>query len=362
MQPYWKEWAGVEETSNSVDPAGGGKSNLDGKFGQFGCCVKSIVNAGTDLISSDHILDNFGKGGGVTALKLMGFDPDRSKTVTASMDVSINSVLRSELDPATGAIVMYKHSGYGSGVRVTIGDSRFSSAGRKNFDFARNLVLYILDFIPEVFEHGVESLLLKIPAFRQLQFAICGTLHQFKPGCINLRVASNKKQELSGAGMSRPGEGAGCAANVQAARANRMEKRCQKKLSAVEQIRIDKERSGVYCCSNRCPTTGRYCTRAFLTETGRDKHVKLPNQKACCFPVGIRGRDKFVLQASQAGGMLAVGSRPNRLSGSKSIVHAEAEAPGAKAADSFGRYNRKEGTTPYRKPKRLVAELRETLR
>jgi len=73
----------------------------------------------------------------------------------------------------------------------------------------------------------------------------------------------------------------------------------------------------------------------------------------------MRARDKLVQLASREGGVLSVGSRSNRMRGSvRVIIPCEVDAPGAVSAECFQRFNRKEGVPAYRKPARLVQELR----
>jgi len=105
--------------------------------------------------------------------------------------------------------------------------------------------------------------------------------------------------------------------------------------------------------------TGRYCTSQFLSIERRDKHAETEDH--CQFPTGMTAKDKLVQLASSAGGMLELGTRPNRLDGitSHSVVASEDGAAGERAANCFQRFNRKEGVPPYRKPAKLVQVLRE---
>jgi hypothetical protein len=113
---------------------------------------------------------------------------------------------------------------------------------------------------------------------------------------------------------------------------------------------------GIFLCDAECPATGRPCTAKFLLESGRAKHTS--NGKHS-FPMGIRSKDKAALLASSAGGALAVGSRPDRMT--KVVQRQIREAPegsrGLENVGCYGKFNRIEGKPVYQKPAKLRAEL-----
>jgi len=353
LQPYWTSWTGITEVSLSTDPRGGGKSALDGTFGRFGSVLSTAVNSGVDLVCKDDILDMYDKRNGVTGLKLLGFDPDRTKLLDCNLSITTESILRSELDPSTGQLLMYKHSSYGNGILVQIEDATFTRKNKEPVVFARDIVAEVDSYLTV---EATESLVDVLPSF-----ALCGvaSLDRFMPQCRDVRETVNRKQELQGAGMSRPGEGASTAKQMQAKRAIRKNARRDAKACTIEDLREEKERRGVFCCPHRCPSTDRYCTAQFLSHERRDKHAE--SGEKCSFPVGVTAKDKLVQLASASGGVLELGSRPNRLVGAVShdVVPSEEDAAGEKAACCFQSFNRKEGVVPYRKPAKLVEVLKE---
>ena len=64
--------------------------------------------------------------------------------------------------------------------------------------------------------------------------------------------------------------------------------------------------------------------------------------------------------ASRPGGLLAVGSRPNRFTPSSApVLESNRDAPGGENSVCFGRFNRKDDAVPYRKPEKVISVLRE---
>jgi hypothetical protein len=116
IQPYWLAWTGIVELSYTLTPAGDGKTGLDGTFGRTGEALKTSCDKGNSYGNAQEILAAFEKSEGVTGTTMLAFLPNRSNRFRCELSVSIESVLRTELDPLTGSIRAFKHSGYGSGI------------------------------------------------------------------------------------------------------------------------------------------------------------------------------------------------------------------------------------------------------
>jgi hypothetical protein len=78
------------------------------------------------------------------------------------------------------------------------------------------------------------------------------------------------------------------------------------------------------------------------------------------FLTGISAKDKIILMASGAGGVMEVGHKPDRLWKNKSvtIIEASPQSAGIQAACCFQKFNRKESEPNYVKPKALVDALK----
>jgi hypothetical protein len=78
------------------------------------------------------------------------------------------------------------------------------------------------------------------------------------------------------------------------------------------------------------------------------------------FQKGIDAKSLIAIQASKPGGLMAVGSCPNKKSSAIfATLEEDADALGLDKARCFGKLNRKEGKDPYHKPKVIVACMLE---
>ena len=106
--------------------------------------------------------------------------------------------------------------------------------------------------------------------------------------------------------------------------------------------------------------TQRYCREVYLEERGLEKHSARGKHY---LPIGVNARDLIVLhEASKPGGLMELGSRPDRQKKDvlfEIIVASEAGARGEEDAWCFGQFNRKENAQPNCKPRRLLDVLEE---
>jgi hypothetical protein len=131
-----------------------------------------------------------------------------------------------------------------------------------------------------------------------------------------------------------------------------MEKR-QHKQEIAELEKSAKVRAAqIFWCECRCQKTGRRCKTKFRHKRHYDKHIRAGKHS---FPSGVGALSEIAYQASNPGGSLAVGSRPDRNSTSLfcKIVESPADTLGIEHAICFGRFNRKEDVPAYHKPDRL---------
>jgi hypothetical protein len=176
---------------------------------------------------------------------------------------------------------------------------------------------------------------------------------------FDVNAGKNKKEENE-SHLYRPGEGPNCVA----VRRNKKHNRLQANASKIEAVdlvhREGRVKAGLFICCGRCSTTMEYCQKVYLTQDNLEKHQQKGKHK---FPGGVNATDWLVLEASKPGGAVASGSRPDRLK--KSSVHASnvevavTGQLGEVQARCQGRFNRKkDGVNNYRKPKRLLQELK----
>ena len=87
-----------------------------------------------------------------------------------------------------------------------------------------------------------------------------------------------------------------------------------------------------------------------------EKHIQSAKHK---FQTGISAKSLIAIQASKPGGLMAVGSRPNKKSNYvfAALEEADVEAVGLDKARCFGKFNRKEGKDPYHKPTVLFSRM-----
>jgi hypothetical protein len=182
------------------------------------------------------------------------------------------------------------------------------------------------------------------------------------PVCTDLQDTRNAKENIRSR-LAQKGEGA----NHPKVRREKKSNRMKAKAATLEDEEIqERDRmaaKGLHLCFARCPATGRYCRKIFMFESGLEKHRKETAPPTCKarhnFPSGITAKDWITLEASKAGGALAAGGRPDKLSASvfEVLVAAVEGSPGEVHARCKAQFHRKENGAGYRKPE----ELNETL-
>ena len=372
VQPCWKAWTGIEEEETRLSPPGGGKDSLDGQFGVFGRAAETGVNTGQDMVCADDVLKCIEAAGGLTGTAVMRWKPDRTATkLSCHCRVSFESVLTTTLDLRQMTLRAHKHSGYGEGRLIQCSDmclyeTRDAPRLKKSYRGALSeldgavqtsrcciVTKLVLSFLDEPCEQILASLVLfrkGIPVFEPNY----PELARIAPVCMDIRYANNHLQEI-GAKTSKDADGTH-KERVQNARKERAFKKAEKVRGTEEEIRREARLCGLYLCNEKCPLTGRYCRADFLdynrliVHMAKDKHD---------FPTGINAKDKMLLAASRPEGVLAVGSRPDRLS-TKLHKNVEESAVGSRGADlavCFRMFNRKEGQEVYHKPPTLFKEM-----
>ncbi len=115
---------------------------------------------------------------------------------------------------------------------------------------------------------------------------------------------------------------------------------------------------GLHLCESRCQSTGKRCTFETRMKHCYEKHIHLGTHS---FRKGIDALSLAAIQASKPGGLMAVGSRPNKKSNTMfaTLEEADADAVGLDKARCFGKLNRREGKDPYHRPKALSARMLE---
>ena len=126
IQPFWKHWTGVDEIELRITPAGDGKSCLDGMFGRLTYVLHGSVDQGNSYFDAESILKAIQDSNGLSATTFLGFHAVRANQLKADLELDgrLESVLLSVLDPNRDAtdhsIQLFKHSGYGKGVKVDL--------------------------------------------------------------------------------------------------------------------------------------------------------------------------------------------------------------------------------------------------
>jgi hypothetical protein len=126
IQPFWKHWTGVDEIELRITPAGDGKSCLDGMFGRLTYVLHGSVDRGNSYFDAESILKAIQDSNGLSATTFLGFHAVRANQLKGDLELDgrLESVLLSVLDPNRDAtdhsIQLFKHSGYGKGVKVNL--------------------------------------------------------------------------------------------------------------------------------------------------------------------------------------------------------------------------------------------------
>jgi hypothetical protein len=126
IQPFWKYWTGVDEIELRITPAGDGKSCLDGMFGRLTYVLHGSADQGNSYFDTESILKAIQDSNGLSATTFLGFHAVRANQLKADLELDgrLESVLLSVLDPNRDAtdhsIRLFKHSGYGNGVKVDL--------------------------------------------------------------------------------------------------------------------------------------------------------------------------------------------------------------------------------------------------
>lgn len=127
------------------------------------------------------------------------------------------------------------------------------------------------------------------------------------PSLTELVTAANAKQHRQSY-VSRPGEGPNSNIVRSKKGQNRLKAKSEKVRETLEATRKEKKDRGLFLCDEKCPDTGRYCRKDCLTKEGLEKHKTKASHN---FPT-MNATDFVVVHGGKVGGVLALGSRPNR--------------------------------------------------
>ena len=165
VQPMWKIWTGINEEVCKYCPAGEGKSELDGNFGQ----TSHVLSIQHDLSHSYNdavsIVTAFtADGSGLSGTTFVVFLPGRKHISDGKMDADVcgKSVLRSTLQ-SDSSLVTHQHTGYGVGTRIypnlssiLINDGSKTNIaplsffdGPKNVQVFRHFLIYCQSFMAQ---------------------------------------------------------------------------------------------------------------------------------------------------------------------------------------------------------------------
>jgi hypothetical protein len=369
FSPFWKCWTGIDEVSIRITPAGDGKSCLDGMFGRMNVVLKSAVDQGRSYYNSATIMESIESTSGMTATEFVRFEPNRSNRVDVVIEgINLESVLLTLLDhrreSGDQTIVAFKHTGFGNGTKIDLKTQAVYSWRRNNP--TKEAKKKKADVIPDIYLTNVSFqfvcrlfyfaryLTLTLP-FTQgtINLALLEKMH---PSCSLLESSKTAKSKMKSE-LAKSGEGANHPKVRAVKRKNRIEKRSNQKKDVIEQRREGMEATGLFLCGSTCPVSNRYCRGVFRGEKWYENHVRAGKHN---FPLGMNARDRIMRMASKTGGLVEVGSRPDRQRNDVLFEKVKAAFPGSvgeEDAQCLGTFNRKEGVVPYRKPRRLIAVL-----
>ena len=257
--PQWRSWTDgrVVECTYRISVNGGGKSSLDGKFGQLGRLLKIAVNNGHDFDDANSILAAYESTAGIKSTTSVIFNPIRDEMLETSISGLTKYYMISLNDD--NSLQCWSHSGFGSGTRVDLGEHHWMTT----------------DGAPP-----------SCPAFTyRMQAETRKSMQQATHSTLSKVSRDQQMQEKNK-----------CA---------RQKRRDDKWMREYE----DKVKAGIHCCTviDKEGNRGR-CMRSFLSKHCLAKHLidgshKYPSQNAT---------DTAVTIASAPGGLFAAGSKPNR--------------------------------------------------
>jgi hypothetical protein len=369
LQPFWQDWTGVQEVEFRISVRGGGKTALDGAFGKMNQVVRSAVDSGASHWNAESYKDAFEKSGGLTAATLYVIAPDRRKRMYGNVrGVSLESVLRTVLDPQDMSLTAYQHSDFGSGFKIEqsnmfVFDQKKPSTALPKVKsppgaivMVRCIATHIIAFLGYQSSDFATLILyrIKCPIYVSRTRSIMQRIPQLLE---ESRAKKHKKEELPSL-KARAGEGANHPNQRFERKLTRVEAKKQKHWYQEVEKRIKKRANGLHLCEARCQSTGKRCSFETRMLHCYEKHLQRASHS---FQKGIDAKSLIAIQASKPGGLMAVGSRPNKKSNAIFAIleEADADAVGLDKARCFGKLNRKEGKDPYRKPTVLFARMLE---
>jgi hypothetical protein len=370
VTPFWEAWTGVVELENRISPRGGGKTGLDSGYGKMNHVQSNAVNAGASYWNAETYQAAFEMGGGLTATSLIVWECDRSNQFWGDFrNLSIESVLRTVFNPLDLSMRAYKHSDFGSGFKIrqsnmfcfdSVKDARRKMPKFKEPTGSVPMVSCVASHIRMYlgWSTKIQKSLVKIlNKIKCPIYALNGVeVTKRRPRTIRNQKNRHNKKENFKSYKAPAGQGANHANQRAARKLTRMETKQQKQELAEVEESAKVRAAQLFWCECRCPKTGRRCKAKFRHKQYYNKHVHAGKHS---FPSGVGALSELAYQASNPGGSLAVGSRPDRNSTSLfcKIVEASADTLGIDHAICYRKFNRKEDQPAYHKPDRLRAEM-----
>ena len=291
-QPLWTAWAGIEEAVCRITVAGGGKSILDGSFGQMSAIMNSASDMGHGYQNAREVLEAIGHSLGMAATRFLAFKPDRDYfVVTAKLHTFEESTLCMELDPYNLSLTGFKYSGYGRGYpihhsNILLFRSPALPKAKKDlpdkgpvpgsFEFFKkcevsNIILAFLDqeFATSSVTCMVYLVLLRlgVPAVT-LNCLALNPLNGFAPRCIEVVDGSSVKAEVATSKATGESQTAPKTATCRHNQAIHLQNRANRFEVSLEVERCEKRIAGILLWDVRCPLPGRHCTCEYLKVRG----------------------------------------------------------------------------------------------
>ena len=291
VMPKWHQWTvtsggdtPVDEVSYRVSVNGGGKTTLDACFGQTGCVLKTAVNNGRDITSAESCFEAFMDSSGVAGTTAALFNPCRDVIIEAKKNpgLSLKQFYHLKRNPGAKSVQGFSHSGFGSGTEIS--------------------------------EKSVESILagdassLPMPSYTfQAQPETEKSSRTLKHSTETRAGRDKRKQETKSALRKKK-------------RDDTWTSQCQAK-----------RKRGIFACSEADTASKERCICEFLSEAALEAHRRSGKHK-------YRSQnlvDSAVTMVASAGGIMAAGTRSNRLPEYSNITVEHGEGSGGNEDKSY---------------------------
>jgi hypothetical protein len=269
---------------------------------------QSAVDNGASYYNAETILAAVGESKGLSSTAFVGYMPARENELSVEIADGTkwsSSILSTQLASDcknSGCILStaFKHTGYGSGMRLTCSTFKFIRKGEDGKKeevafFDKDDVSSFICFVayPTCFRKSN-----KMP----FHFCLKGlldydTLLFYAPTCNNILPAENLKQD-SRTELARPGEGKNSQQVRSKNRQNRLKQRSKMIKQSIAKIRCLQKDAGLHLCDAICEQSRAYCRKKCLTKEGLEEHMVKGGH---AFP-STNARDFLIREAGKAVG------------------------------------------------------------